>query len=58
MATTIFTINRQVNFDRIVPTLLENLPTPTNEKDERYLQNLVRLDSIITVLTEKMNKGN
>ena len=36
---------------------LENLPTPSNEKDEKYLQNLVRLDSIIKVLTEKGKQG-
>ena len=43
-------------FDRIVPTLLkelDNLPTPGSEKDERYLKNLVRLDSIIKVLTDE-----
>ena len=43
-----------------IPTLLKelkNLPTPTNEKDGRYLQNLVWLDSIIKVLTEENEQG-
>ena len=43
-----------------MPTLLkelENLPTPSNKKDERYLQNLVRLDSIIKVLHEANEQG-
>ena len=51
---------RYGSFDRIVPTILkelENLPTPSNEKDERYLQNLVRLDSIIKVLNEENEQG-
>ena len=51
---------RYRSFDRIVPILLkelENLPTPTNENDERYLQNLVRLDSIFKVLTEENEQG-
>ena len=33
------------------------MPTPSNEKDERYLQNLVRLDSIIKVLNEENEQG-
>ena len=48
---------RYGSFNRIVPTLLkeiENLPTHSNEKDE---QNLVRLDSIIKVLTEENEQG-
>ena len=36
---------------------LENLPTPASEKDERYLQNLFRLDSIIKVLTDENKQG-
>ena len=44
------------SFDRIIPTLLkelENLATPGSEKDERYLKNLVRIDSIIKILTDE-----